>query len=339
MHMKQHSALFITLLATVTLSFLGLLATIFYPLFWAVVFAIVCMPLYRYILKYMHSETVSTLITLLLVVLFVVVPIGIVGTALAQEARTVYEALNGQASTQGYALFDAAQAWIQKLTLVGIDTSSLQTSIESVAKNASSIIASNAVSFGRATASTILSTFIMIYVLFYLLRDGERIGSSIKKAFPLSDTDEQFLFNRFAEMTRAMFKGTLIVALVQGMLGGALFVLAGISSPLLWALVMALFAVIPGVGPALVWVPVGLLLLVSGSIVPALIVLIGGATLISYTDNVLRPILIGRDTNMPDVLIFVSVLAGLSVFGITGLVIGPALAALTVAFWELYARA
>lgn len=337
--MREHPLLFITLLSAVTLAFVGLLTTIFYPLFWAMVLAIVCTPLYLRIRAYVRSETFAALSTLLVAFLCILVPTSILGTLLAQEARTAYNALNETGTVQGYALIHTSDIWLAHVESYGIPTDSLRTTITESAKNISAAVATHAVSIGRATASTFLSVCIMLYVLFYLLRDGSRIGAALKQAFPLDDNDEQFLFNRFAEMTRAMFKGTIIVALAQGIIGSALFFVAGISSPLLWGLVMALLAIIPGVGPALVWVPAGILLLITGALWPALVVLGGGAVLVSYADNVLRPMLIGRDTGMPDVLVFVSVIAGLSVFGITGLVIGPTLAALTLAFWELYARA
>jgi len=336
--MQHYPSLFITLLTLVTLLFLGLIfSSLFFPLFWAVVFAIVFSPLYESIRRRLISQTWSALATLLLILVFVFTPIALLGSALAYEARDAYNAFSTQA-TSGFPLWSATEQWLGSLEQYGMETDVVREKLTSFGETASSTVASYAASFGRATAETMFGSFIMLYVLFFLLRDGESIGIAIKKAFPLDDADEQFLFNRFAEMTRAMFKGTLIVALVQGLIGGILFLLAGIESPLLWALVMTLFAVIPGVGPALVWMPAGVILLLSGALVPALIVLIGGATVLSYIDNVLRPILIGRDTRMPDVLVFVSVLAGLSVFGITGLVIGPALAALTLAFWELYAR-
>lgn len=337
--MQHYPSLFITLLVVVTLLFLGLLSSLFFPLFWAIVFAVVFLPLYEYIRRFISSQTWSALCTLALVCVFVLAPIALLGSALAYEARDAYNAFGTQTTTSGFPLLSATEQWLQSLELYGIETTDIREKLATVGETAGSTVATYALSFGRATAETIFGAFIMLYVLFFLLRDGEAIGAALKKAFPLNDADEQFLFNRFAEMTRAMVKGTLIVALVQGCIGGFLFLIAGVSSPLLWGLVMTLLAVIPGVGPALVWIPAGILLLLSGSVVPALIVLIGGATIISYIDNVLRPILIGRDTRMPDVLVFVSVLAGLSVFGVTGLVIGPTLAALTLAFWELYARA
>jgi predicted PurR-regulated permease PerM len=156
------------------------------------------------------------------------------------------------------------------------------------------------------------------------------------RVLPLGDTRELFLFERFTSTVRAIAKGSLVVALAQGAVGGLLFAIAGVSNPVLWAALMTLLALIPAAGPAVVWLPAGLIMLATGHVASGVIILVGGTLIIALLDNLLRPILVGKDTGMPDALILLSVLGGLSVFGLSGIVLGPVLAALFLALWELF---
>jgi predicted PurR-regulated permease PerM len=146
------------------------------------------------------------------------------------------------------------------------------------------------------------------------------------------------LFANFAAVSRATIKGTLVVALVQGMLGGFLFAILGINAAVLWGALMAVLSLLPAVGSAFVWVPAAGILFATGHLVKALVLLGAGIVVIGLVDNLLRPILIGRDTRLPDYLVLLSSLGGLTVFGISGLVIGPIVAALFLAVWEMFAQ-
>jgi predicted PurR-regulated permease PerM len=179
---------------------------------------------------------------------------------------------------------------------------------------------------------------LMLYVLFFLLKDGERLGIYLMKIFPLGNEKEKMLFHSFTSTTRAMIKGTVVVSLIQGLIGAILFFIAGVPSPILWGTLMALLALIPAIGPGLAWIPVGIILLLSGDILGAIIVLGGGAGIISLVDNILRPILVGRDTEMPDALILLSIFGGLATFGLAGIVIGPVIAALFISIWNLFSH-
>jgi predicted PurR-regulated permease PerM len=175
----------------------------------------------------------------------------------------------------------------------------------------------------------------MLYLLFFFLRDGPRMLESLVRALPLGDQRERLLLARFAEVSRATIKGTVVVGVVQGAIGGTAFALLGISAPVLWGVVMALLSILPAVGTALVWLPAAIILLVNGEVLGGVVLIFVGVFVIGLTDNLLRPILVGRDTRLPDYLILLSTLGGLAGFGLAGIIIGPIIAAFFLSIWQM----
>jgi len=326
---------FFALLAATTLFFIWMVREYIFPIFWAIVFALLLYPAYRRLKHELKNATLAAVLVLLFALLIVVISIAWLGTQLAQEAYALYLAL---AENGGLTSFALPPVLLHALETFGFSSAEITANISAWAETASAWILSEALSMSGATFTVVLKTFIMLYLLFFILRDGESIGHAVMKYLPLGDDRERALFSRFAGTTRAVVKGTVVVALAQGVAGGILFWIAGVPNPVLWGAVMALLSVIPAVGSFLVWLPAGLYLLAVGSLVPALIVLIGGAVVISSLDNFLRPVLVGRDTNMPDALILISILGGISVFGIAGVVIGPVVSAVVLTAWQLFAE-
>jgi predicted PurR-regulated permease PerM len=171
--------------------------------------------------------------------------------------------------------------------------------------------------------------------LFYFLRDGPRLLEGLVRSLPLGDERERHLLGRFAEVSRATIKGTLVVGIVQGAIGGIAFALLGIAAPVLWGVVMALLSILPAVGPALVWVPTAGVLIANGEWGTGIALIVIGVFVIGLVDNLLRPILVGRDTRMPDYLIMLSTLGGLAGFGLAGIIIGPIIAAFFLSVWHM----
>lgn len=325
---------FFLLLLGATVFFLWMVREYLFPVFWAIVFALLLYPVYTKMQR-KFNRTLSAAFTMLLALIVVVLPVSWLGTQIAQEAYALYRTL---AESGMLASFTLPEPVTNLLGMFGYDTDNIKTDIATWISSASAWIFSEALSISSATFTVIVKTLFMLYLLFFFLRDGEKLGRYVMHRLPLGDAKESALFTRFASTTRAMMKGTIVVALVQGLVGGILFWVAGVPNPILWGAVMAFVSVIPAVGPFLVWLPAGLFLLATGSLVPALIVLIGGGVVISSIDNILRPILVGRDTQMPDALIFISILGGISVFGLTGVIIGPVIAALVLTVWDLFAE-
>jgi predicted PurR-regulated permease PerM len=200
-------------------------------------------------------------------------------------------------------------------------------------------ITTHALGIGQVTLDFIVGFFVMLYMLFFLFRDGTSISQSIARSFPLKKEHTERLLKQFSTVVRATVKGNIVVALVQGALGGLAFLVLGVTGPLLWGAVMALFSLLPAVGAALVWAPVALYFFFTGEVLKAVGMTIWGAVVIGLVDNFLRPILVGRDTRMPDWLILVATLGGIVVFGLNGFVIGPVIAAVFLVSWDMLASA
>ncbi|OYW89178.1 MAG: hypothetical protein B7Z20_00690 [Sphingobium sp. 32-64-5] len=180
---------------------------------------------------------------------------------------------------------------------------------------------------------------VTLYLTFFLLRDGRSLAEKIATTVPLDRELYDALSGRFIQVIRAMIKGSLVVAVAQGLIGGVVFALLGIPGAALWGTLMGAMSLIPAVGTGIVWVPVALYLLFTGSITEGLILIACGALIISTVDNVLRPILVGRETKMPDPLILISTLGGIAVAGFNGLIIGPVIAALFITVWSMAGKA
>jgi predicted PurR-regulated permease PerM len=157
-------------------------------------------------------------------------------------------------------------------------------------------------------------------------------------ALPLGHEREHRLFEKFADVSRATVKGTLVVGVVQGTLGGLFFWILGLNAAVFWGVIMTLLSLLPAVGSALIWGPAAIILLATGQIVKGIILLAAGSLIIGLVDNLLRPMLVGRDTQIPDYLILLATLGGLTVFGLSGFVIGPIIAALFLAVWDMFAQ-
>jgi predicted PurR-regulated permease PerM len=199
-------------------------------------------------------------------------------------------------------------------------------------------IAGHVVSVGQVTATFLINVFIMMYLLFYILRDGGTLLAYVQRAIPLPPDQQQVLLSTFAATVRGTLRGVLVVAVVQGVLGGLIFWVLGLATPLLWGTVMAVLSLLPVFGTGLIWAPAGIYLLLTGSVSKGVILLLFGALVISAVDNLLRPFLVGEDIKLPSYIVLVSSLGAIAVFGVNGFVIGPLLAALFLTAWEMYLR-
>ncbi len=331
---------FFTILVAATLAFIFILKPFFEPILWAVTLAIIFSPLHKFILrKLKNKNNLSAFITLLLILFTVVVPATTLSIAVVNEGADLYNDIR-----EGVYDFSKPIAWVQNslpvvtdlLSKVGIDFEKLKEGFSSTALNTSQWVATNLLNIGQNALTFTVLFFLMLYLLFFFLRDGKNLIELIIRVLPIGDDAERHLLSKFAEVSRATVKGTLVVGIIQGTLGGIMFALLGIESAVFWGVVMIGLSILPAVGSALVWVPAAIIFLANGEIVKGVILLVVGALLIGMIDNVLRPILVGRDTKMPDYLILLSTLGGLGLFGLSGFVIGPIIAAFFLAIWVMF---
>ena len=186
------------------------------------------------------------------------------------------------------------------------------------------------------TAAFLLNLFVMLYAMFFFFRDGHKILERIFYYTPLSDEDEARMLTQFASITRATVKGTLVIGVIQGSLAGVAFWVAGIEGAALWGTIMTVLSIIPGIGAALVWVPAVIILFLTGQHLTALLLAAWCAAVVGTVDNFLRPVLVGRDAKMPDLLILIGTLGGLFLFGPIGFIVGPIVCGLFLTVWDIY---
>lgn len=330
---------FAALLLGVSAAFVWLIRGFVQPIFWAVALGIVFFPMQRKLDKLLKGRTsLAAACSVIIILLIVVLPLGALITAVAGEAAGLYERIRTNEINVSGAIDWVEQQVpiiVETADSIGVDLDRVQSQLTSSAVTVSQFIATRAVAIGQDTIRITVYFFLMLYLLYFFMRDGKRILEGIVRALPFGDERERHLLERFAEVSRATIKGTLVVGIVQGLIGGIMFAAFGISAPVLWGVIMAFLSIIPAVGPALVWLPAAIILIANGSIWSGIIMIIIGSLIIGLVDNLLRPVLVGRDTRMADYLILLSTLGGLTAFGISGVVIGPIIAAFFLSVWEM----
>lgn len=336
---------FLLLLIAVSLAFGWILWPFYGAIFWGVVLAILFMPMYRRLLVSSRQRpTLAALATLLVILLIVILPVTLITALLIQEGSVVFQRIqSGELNFSQYLqqIVGALPAWLmQWLDRFGLgDLDALQRRLATGAAQSSQVIAARAFNIGQNTFDLLINFFIVLYLVFFLLRDGAGLSRRINEAIPLPTQDKRALLGKFATVTRATVKGNILVAIAQGALGGLAFAFLGVHGAVLWAVVMAFLSLLPAVGAALIWLPVAIYLLVTGAIWQGVALIAYGVLVIGLVDNVLRPILVGKDTKMPDYLVLMSTLGGMSLFGLNGFVIGPVIAAMFIAVWDIFVTA
>ena len=333
---------FLCLLALATVAFGWIVWPMMSAILWGVALAIVFQPLYRKLLRKTKRPGLSAGLTILVILLLVVLPLTYVMGALVREAAIVFEMVkSGQFNFNTYVaqIYAAMPSWLSAvLERLGLhDLANLQEKLGSALNQGSQFIATKALGFGQDTFDFLVSFFVMLYLLYFLLRDGEQLSIRIRDALPLQDSYKRQLGEKFRTVIRATVKGNIAVAAIQGALGGLAFWVLGIHAPVLWAVLMAFLSLLPAVGAALVWAPVAIYLLSAGHLGSGIGLIVFGTVVIGLVDNLLRPLLVGKDTKMPDYVVLLSTLGGMAVFGINGVVIGPLIAAMFIAVWDIVA--
>ena len=334
---------FLLLIIAVSLAFVWILWPFFGAIFWGTVLAILFAPPYRRLASSMgRRRTLAALATVMIVVLMVILPLTLISGLLVQEGFSVYERIqSGELNIARYfeQVFSALPAWVTDLldrfglTNLGVVRERVSTGL----MTGSQFLATKALSIGQNTFDFIVNLFIVLYLLFFLLRDGDFLIRRIRDAIPLHPEQQRELLSRFTTVIRATVKGNVVVAIVQGALGGLMFWFLGVRAPVLWAVLMAFLSLLPAVGSALVWLPVAIYFLVTGAIWQGAVLIAFGILVIGLVDNILRPILVGKDTKMPDYVVLMSTLGGMAIFGLNGFVIGPVIAAMFMAVWDIVA--
>lgn len=331
----------LALVAGISVGFMLMIQGFFAPLLLAAIFTALCRPIHRRLVQWMGGRVGLASMTLLLLLLIL-----IIGPMLA---------FFGLVASQAVEVTTAMRPWVESQIqhpetgllsrqlelpdfLVPYETQ-LYAKAGELAAMVGQFLLSGLASATRGTASFLFLLFVMLYSMFFFMRDGAAILDRILYYVPLENADERRMVDKFVSVTRATLKGSLVIGIVQGTLAGAAFAVIGIRGAAFWGTVMAILSIIPGVGTALIWVPAAIWLFATGSVGAAVGLTLWCVVAVGTVDNLLRPRLVGRDTEMSDLLIMLSTLGGLMLFGPLGLVMGPIVAALFVTVWDLYGTA
>ena len=332
---RFRSAFVLLLALAVTAVFLLTIRGFLMSLLVAVVLAGLCGPIQRGLLARLGERpNVAAGLTVLALFVFLVVPTLLIGVLVAGQALEiseraqpwVSEQLALRAETGAFALPDVLQPYEPRIV----------EKLGEVAGSVGTFLVGALADATRGTVAFMFLAVITLYATFFFLRDGKALLDRLLKILPLTPEHEERMVQQFLSVSRATVKGTLVIGIVQGGLAGIAFAVAGIGGAAFWGAVMVVLSVIPGLGTALIWVPAVIFLLTTGHVGAGIGLALWCGAVVGTADNVLRPTLVGRDTKMPDLLILLSTLGGLMLFGAVGIVVGPLVAALFMTVWDIY---
>lgn len=332
---------FLLLVLIVSATFVGLISDFLMGAFWAIVLTILFHNVYNRInVRLKGRETLAATLTVLLVIAIVVIPVLMIGSNIVSESIFYYEQVNSGDFNISEKIDEVRNNLpINETTLAkyGIDLDKARESLNDFLTSGSKAAAGQALQITQNFFNFFLQAAVMLYLLFFFLRDGKKLIESIVWVLPIGDDKERALISRFESVARATVKGSLLVAILQGVIGGILFWAVGIPAAMLWGVVMIFLSLLP-VGSTIVWLPAAIILFFQGEVGRAIAIVIVGALVIGLADNILRPRLVGQDTQMPDYLILISTLGGITWFGLSGFVIGPIIAALFITVWQMMGK-
>ncbi len=337
---KFSRAYLLLLLLIISILFFNIIKIFIVTILLAAVFTALFYPLYELLLKYFrNNKTFSSIICCLALLLGLMVPVYIVADLVSQEAIDLYQTAVPKIREIIEKGDEGLLGKIKDYPLVknlNLDTIDWQSSLQDIVKNTGNVIATVSNKTFKGTFQILTNLFVTLFTMFYFFRDGDRLIQRIKYLSPLDDRHEETLIDRFVSVSRATVKGTLLIGIVQGTLGGLTLWICGVGSPILWGVVMIVLSIIPLVGGWLVLCPAAIIQLITGNIWQGIAIIVITLVVIANVDNLLRPRLVGRDTGMHDLMIFFSTLGGISVFGIMGFIIGPVIAVFFLTILDIY---
>jgi predicted PurR-regulated permease PerM len=337
---RFRKAFLLLLVVAISALFLSVIRPFLLTVFLAAIFAGLAYPLYDWFRRRQGGRArLAAITTIIVLFVGVLVPTAAFLGVVANEAV--------QVGTRAQAWFQSEAGRLEQLratieTRVPIarrfipDGTRLADQIRDVAGRTGPVIVGSVAAFTRGTLNFLLQLFILLYALYFFLTGGPALLQRILYYIPLSAAEESQLLERFVSVTRATLKGSLLIGIIQGGVAGLAFWVAGVPSPAFWGTVMIVLSIIPAIGASLVWIPAVVYLFMMGNAFAALGLLAWCAVVVSSIDNFLRPMLIGRDAKMSDLLILLSTLGGIFLFGAVGFIVGPIIAALFVTIWHIY---
>lgn len=341
-HIQKEKVSRITLVTLVVLIsgvFLTMIHQFLMAIFMAGLFSAIVKPLHDKLTEQLGGrENIASILTVFAIIFLVLTPLSLLITVVISQAITI-----------GHSVTPWVQTFIQEPTIASSYLEKLPYYQEilpyrdiiiqkagELVGTVSSFLIDSVSGFTKLTMNAVFSSIIMLYVMFYFLTMGDVLLQKILFFLPLDDHNEVRLLNRFTSVTRATLKGTLIIGLMQGSICGVAFAIAGIEGPVFWGSLMAVMSIIPAFGTAIIWGPALIILALLGDFSGVIILAILCGAVAGNLDNLVRPRLVGKDTEMHDLFVLFGTLGGISMFGLLGIIIGPIMAALFITIWEIY---
>ena len=333
---------FLLVLLGITAAFLFTLKSLLLPLFYGVVFAGVLYPLYgRIKTGFRGKETVSVVVTIFIGVIVLVIVFSVLGAFIARDAAILVASARDKVDSLApnvELLFQSLRNFLPDAFSDRLSDVNFREQIINVVQNLGQRIFDSIGGLAGSTVRILGLSLVTFYATFYFLKNGRVWLSHLSRIFPLPTAEEKFLGEKFIVMVRTSLKMVFVMGAVQGFLGGLIFGLLGLGTPFFWGLIFALLSLIPGLGHYIIWIPAALILILTGGMAKAIILIVYGLVVLALSDDLLRPYLVGRSVQIHPFLVFLATLGGLATFGFTGLILGPVLASLTLAVWELYEK-
>ena len=297
-----------------------------------------CIGFYLFTLPVLDS--LFWLALFLAVIVLVVTPLVVVADVVATQALLISETATPKVNELLRKIEEPGGSldWIPFWDRLEPYREQITQKLGEIAGDVSAFLVTSLSAAAQGTIPFFFDLFIMLYSMFFFLMHGREVRDQVMRLFPLEEADKDLLLDKFVSVSRATIKGTLVIGIVQGGLAGLAFAVVGIKGAVFWGTVMAVLSIIPGIGTALVWVPAVIYLLSIGQTGPAIGLFLWCAIVVGTADNFLRPLLVGKDTEMPDLLVMLSTFGGLTLFGAIGLVLGPVIGAVFIAMWQIYSR-
>ena len=338
---RASKVVLLVLAVAISLLFLAVIRSFIVALLLAAVFSAMTRPIYLWLAtKLGGRRRTAAVATILLLVLVLIIPLGLFLGIVVAQAVSVSEAvgpwIERQLATPD--LFDNLMERIPQLEWLSPYQEAIVARAGQIAGSMGTFLVNSVAALTRSTAAFLLDLFVMLYAMFFFLLKGKEILARILYYLPLAPDDENRMIEKFVSVTRATIKGSLVIGVIQGGLAGLGFAVAGVPASAFWGTVMAVLSIIPAIGSGFVWVPAVIWLFATGETVAAIGLGFWCLLVVGSVDNVLRPWLVGRDTKMSDLLVLISTLGGLFLFGAVGFILGPIVAALFVTIWDIYGR-
>ena len=335
---NSQNVIFFILLTFITCLLAYILEPFFFAIFWSVLIASVFSPFYKFINKKIVNPNLCAALTMIGIVICLILPVALFVDLLIMEILDIYQSYNSYSSNWIETLSEALKTLSNKPIFAGLnlDQDFFINKSQEAFKFITNYFFNHISEFTQNTILVVIQFAVMLYSLFFFLRDGRKLVITLRENTPVENKHLDHFINKFLTTAKASLKFTFIIGGIQGFLGGLIFYITGIERALVWGVLMFALSIVPAIGCSLIWVPAGIILLLLGNIWQGVIILLFGALVISSVDNLLRPVLLGRDTQMHSLLIFLSTLGGIAAFGFSGFILGPVIASLFLAAWQLF---